>query len=172
MKLFKPAYEKDPRWQRDDYFAHHPEQCRIYHCVVALRELVKELNAEVVARLGVVDVMPGAPRFPQSIPSLKGELRFKVVEIGKEFAAAQMLLAAGEASEEFKLAEKEYAPLLEAVAKLEAKEEAERVEKQRAEAGLAAACEAAKERALANLESDREVVAARERLERSAIAAS
>lgn len=161
MKLFgRPAFEKNPRWQRDQWFAANPEKCRIYHCVVALRELVKELNAEVVARLGVVDVMPGAPRFP----SLKGELRFKVVEIGKEFAAAQMLLAVGEASEEFKLAEKEYAPLLEAAAKLEAKEEMARVARQKAEAGLFQAREAARGRVTAAIEDDPAVAEAKREL--------
>jgi hypothetical protein len=35
MKLFAPKYESDPRWQRDDYRARHPEEAAIYFGVCA-----------------------------------------------------------------------------------------------------------------------------------------
>jgi phage terminase Nu1 subunit (DNA packaging protein) len=54
--------------------------------------------------------------------------------------------------------------MLKAVAELDAKEEAERIARQRAEANLSLAREAAKARALENVDNDAAVISARERL--------
>jgi hypothetical protein len=54
--------------------------------------------------------------------------------------------------------------MLKAVAELDAKEEAERILRQRAEANLSLAREAAKARALENVDNDAAVISARERL--------
>jgi hypothetical protein len=62
------------------------------------------------------------------------------------------------------MAEKEYAPLLEAAAKLEAKEEMARVARQKAEAGLFQAREAARGRVTAAIEDDPAVAEAKREL--------
>ena len=69
-----------------------------------------------------------------------------------------------ENSEEFKLAEREFAPLIQAAAELDAKEEATRLQVQRNEGALRDAREAAQQRALENIETDPAVVQAKREL--------
>jgi len=167
---FNPKpWEKDPVWQRDNYSALHEEAAGVWKNVQALRAILANVRKDAVVKLGRMGAGPGNV---DTLQNRIAEVRFRAARDGQELAAVESLLRAALDSEEFKMAEREYAPLVKAAEAQLAREEAERLAKQRAEAALAAAREAAKERALANLESDREVVAARERLERSAIAAS
>jgi hypothetical protein len=67
-------------------------------------------------------------------------------------------------NDEYRETAKQIEPMLKAVAELDAKEEAERIARQRAEANLSLAREAAKARALENVDNDAAVISARERL--------
>lgn len=107
MKLFRPKYESDPRWQRDQWRALNPEAAQIYRSVIAIRSIISQVTEEAVAGLG--KVTPGS----DSLANLKGEVRFRLNEVGKDLAAAKVLLEAGENSPQFKRAEKEFRPLLE-----------------------------------------------------------
>lgn len=69
-----------------------------------------------------------------------------------------------ENSEEFKLAERDYAPLIQAAAELDAKEEATRLKVQRNEGALRDALEDAKKRAEAGIDDDPAVVQAKREL--------
>jgi hypothetical protein len=169
MKLFRPKFESDPRWKRDNWRALNGDKARIYHSVLALRELVDELKGEVLARIGKLDCMPGTT---PNMANLKAEVRFKVVEIGKALAAAKTLLEVGEASEEFKTAEKEYVPLLRQAEEAEAREEAARIDRQMKEGALQQARADAEKRALENAASDPAVLQAARSLAQAEAAAS
>jgi LEA14-like dessication related protein len=152
---------EEQRWLRDNWRHHNPDKVRVYHATLALRQLVEELKAESLERLGKLECPPSTPA---TIANLKAEVRFKVVEIGKEFAAAKILLEAAEVSDAFVAAVAEYEPLLKRVSELEAAEENARLDRQRREASLRDAREAAQKRALENIESDPAVLAAKEAL--------
>jgi hypothetical protein len=67
-------------------------------------------------------------------------------------------------TDEYRETAKQVEPLLKAVAELDTQEENERIARQRAEAELSLAREAAKARALENVDNDAAVISARERL--------
>jgi hypothetical protein len=161
MKLFRPKFESDPRWQRDNWRALNQEAAATWTAVPALRATIADLTREALKRLGAINTPPGTP---PTIENLKSEVRFKVAAVGTELAAAQMLLDTATASEQFKRAEKEFAPLVRQADERDAAEEKARLEKQRAEAALVRAREAATARALENVESDPDIVQAKREL--------
>jgi hypothetical protein len=59
MKLFTPKFERDPRWQRDDWRSHHLEEAQVYLGVLALRDMIAEVTKEAVSRLAIVQGTPG-----------------------------------------------------------------------------------------------------------------
>jgi hypothetical protein len=77
-----------------------------------------------------------------------------------KLSAARTLLAVAEASEQFKLAEKEFAPLLRQAEEAEAREEAARIDRQMKEGALRQARADAEKRALENAASDPAVLQA------------
>jgi hypothetical protein len=102
-----------------------------------------------VAGLGKVQFTSGC----DSIENLKSEVRFRLHPIGKDLAAAKILLEAGENSPQFKLALAEYEPLLAAATARDELEEELRQDRQRAEAQLLQARETTWRRALERAES-------------------
>jgi hypothetical protein len=138
MKLFRPKFEQDPRWQRDNWAALHRKESQTYKAVLALRSLIGQLAKEAVARLAIITTPPGTA---DTVENLASEIRFKIFEAGKELASARILLEASETSPEFLLAEKEFAPLLKAAAARDEFEEQVRLDRQRKEAELVQARE-------------------------------
>jgi hypothetical protein len=126
MKLFAPKYESDPRWRRDQWAARNGEAARIYKCVVALRAMIDDVTKDAVSRLATISC---AHPTADTIANLASEVRFKIVEIGKELAATKILLAAAENDPRFALAEKEFKPLLEAAAERDASDEKVRIDR-------------------------------------------
>jgi hypothetical protein len=156
MKLFTPKFERDPRWQRDDWRSHHLEEAQVYLGVLALRDMIAEVTKEAVSRLAIVQGTPG----DDSITGLKKEVRFKLVSIGAELAACETLLRAAENDPRFALAEREFQPLLAASAERDASEERVRISRQEAEAALTQARESALKRAIEEAESHPSIVKA------------
>ena len=151
MQLFKPKFQQDPRWKRDNYRGQHPEEAAIYLGVLALRDMIAEVTREAVSGLGKVRCTPGNDN---SIANLKTEVRFKLTAIASELAACETLLRAAENDPRFALAEKEFKPLLEASAARDAAEEKVRLDRQLAEAQLNQARESSWRAALEKAESD------------------
>jgi hypothetical protein len=141
----------DPRWQRDQWTARNGEAARVFKCVLALRDMIDDVTKDAVSRLGTLERAPGSA---DTIANRRGELRFKMVPLGQELAAAKILLEAGENSPQFKLAEAEYAPLLKSAAERDASEGKLRQDRQRAELALVQAQESAKAAALKAAETD------------------
>jgi hypothetical protein len=170
MKLFKPAWEKDVRWQLSNWRALNPEKSRHYVSVQALRKMQAEIGREAVKRLTAIP--PGPGQDPHNVDAMCGEIIDNVrrFDLGKDLAAIGELIRLAE-NDEYRAIAKEIEPLIESARKFDQAEEKARLDRQRAEGALHAAREAAQRRALENVESDSEVVAARERLERSSIAA-
>jgi hypothetical protein len=167
VKLMAPlpvATTLDPRWQRDNWRALHSKEAQIYLGVVALRSIIGKLEAEAVGRLAMVTTTLGNP---DTIENLASEIRFKIFEAGKELASARILLEASEASPEFLLAEKEFAPLLTAAAERDKADEKLRLDRQEAEAALAIAREATWRTALERAEEDPAILKATRELEQA-----
>jgi len=160
MKLFRPAYESDPTWQKQQWEAKHPEATGVWKNVLALREMVAAVRADAVKKLGNISPSSG----PDNLVNRIAELKFKAVAVGQELAVCEALLDAGEAGPEFELADKQYAPLVKAAEEKLAREEKARQDRQRKEAALRDAREEAKRRALESFESDPAVVAAKQEL--------
>jgi hypothetical protein len=57
--LFRPKFQQDPRWKRDDYRSCHPEEAAIFLGVCALRSMISEVTAQAVSALGKVQCTPG-----------------------------------------------------------------------------------------------------------------
>jgi phage terminase Nu1 subunit (DNA packaging protein) len=91
----------------------------------------------------------------KKLRSLRGSNPYQFTSLHRQFPLGIM---------QYRETAKEIEPLLKAVAELDAKEEAERSARQRAETDLSLAREAAKARALENVDNDAAVISARERL--------
>jgi hypothetical protein len=155
---FNPKpWEKDPIWRRDNWQALNEKAVSVWKNVNALRSSIAAIRADAVKKMGNICPMNG----PDNVANRIAELKFKAVQIGQDLAACESLLRAAEESVEFKLAEREYKPLMEAAEAKLAREEAERIAKQEAAAKLEIARVAARERALASVETDSEVMAAK-----------
>jgi hypothetical protein len=163
MKLFKPAFERDPRWILSTWRNQHEEQSRHYTAVQCLKQMRARIGQEALEQLKRVPIPCGID--PYDISAVSGEIvdRIRRFHLGSELPAIDSLIRLAE-NDEYRQTAKQLEPLLKAVAELDAKEEKERLEKQRAESALAIARESARERALAGIETDSEVTAARERL--------
>jgi hypothetical protein len=163
MKLFKPAYERDPRWQLSNWRALHQDRSRHYVAVQALREMRDRIGEEAVAQLKAI--LPGPARDAYNVDHMCGEIidRIRRFDLGKDLAAIGELIRLSE-NAEYRETAKQIEPPLKAVAELDAKVEAERIARQRAEADLSLAREAAKARALENVDNDAAVISAQERL--------
>ena len=163
MKLFKPAFEKDPRWQLSNWRALNQKKAAHYVSVKALHKMRDEVGAAALTQL--IAVQPGPGGDNSSISHMAGEIshRIRAFGLGNDVMAVTALLSIAE-NDEYRQIAKEIEPLLKAAAERDAKEENERLEKQRAESALAIAREAAKARALESVETDHEVVAAKSRL--------
>jgi hypothetical protein len=164
MKLFgRPAFEKDPRWQLANWRSLNPERSSHYVAVEALKKMRDEVGKAALAELIKVQPGPGGDAF--NIDHMAGEIRWRIksFNLGADVMAITALLGIVE-TDDYREAAKQIEPLLKAVAELDAKEEAERIARQRAEANLSLAREAAKARALENVDNDAAVISARERL--------
>jgi hypothetical protein len=170
MRLFKPAYKRDPRWILSNYRGLNPQKSAHYVAVKALHKMRDEVGQAALRAL--INVQRGPDGDPNNIAHMAGEIawRIKSFGLGADVMAITALLSIAE-NDDYRSIAAEIEPLIKAVEALDAKEEAERLKKQRALADLEIARQAAKERALANIENDREVISARERLEQNAIAA-
>ncbi|SRR6266496_1070627 len=166
-KLFRPKYESDPRWLRDDYRAKNEGRVILFHQTLGLRTLIQDLRREAISALSVWRCSEDL-----SNPSaVVGQVRFHVVELGKQLSAATALLELAENSEDFQIAVREYAPILQLVAERDASEEKARLDRQRREADVLQAREAAHKRAMDTLESDPAVVQAKRKLAEAEAAA-
>jgi hypothetical protein len=151
MKLFRPRFQQDPRWIRDNWAALHRKESQTYKATLALRSIIGRLGEEAVARPAMVTTALGNP---DTTENLATEVRFKVGEIGKELASAKILLEVSEASPEFKLAKAEYEPLLTAAAERDKADDRLHLNRQQAEAALAQARESTWRDALEKAEED------------------
>ena len=151
MQLFRPKFEQDPRWQRDNWTALHQKEAQTYKATLALPLVIAELEKEAVATLGRITIPPGCV---DTIQNLVPEVRQKVFEAGKELASAKILLAVASSSPEFKFAEKEFAPLLNAAAERDKADERLRVKREQAAAALTIAREKTWKQALERAEED------------------
>src|SRR4029077_5152449 len=167
MKIF-PKAAHDPRKELQGYRHFHPERVNVYVNTIALRELVAGGEKRVLFTLGIST--PGDFTWQNSVAPLIAMGRSNVFDPTTGQMGLSMLaglktaLHVAENSAEFKAAVAEYEPLLKRAADLEAEEEKARLDRQRAEADLLQTREAARKRALENVESDPEVVALREKL--------
>jgi hypothetical protein len=163
MKLFKPAFERDPHWQLNQWRSKNEARAKHYVAVAVLKKMRDEVGKAALVEL--IRVQPGVGGDPFSIDHMAGEIRWRIKSfgLGNDVMAITALLGIAE-NDDFRQTEKELAPLLKAVAEADTKAERERLARQRAEADLVVAREAAKARALENVDNDAEVISARERL--------
>jgi hypothetical protein len=163
VRLFKPAYEREPRWILANWRSLNPQKAAHYVAVKALHKMRDEVGQAALAAL--INVQPGPGGDSNNIAQLAGEIawRIKSFGLGADVTSVTALLSIAE-NDEYRAIAAELEPLLKAVEVLDKKEEAERLQKQRAAADLEIARQAAKERALSAIENDSEVVSARERL--------
>src|ERR1700731_2628673 len=157
MNPTKP--ENDPRHPLDHVPA---EQRQLHTNILALRENVKKLTIDLACRVHTAYIDRNSFNASSMSPQMTAIQRS---DFATEFATAEAMLRTLENSAEFKAADAIVAPLLLAVAQLEAWEEQERQERARHEAELQSAKEAAKERALAGIENDSVVMAAKKKLQ-------
>jgi hypothetical protein len=157
MKLFRPRFQQDPRWIRDNWAALHRKESQTYKATLALRSIIGRLGEEAVGRLAMVTTSLGNP---DSTENLASEVRFKVFEIGKELASARILLEAAEASPEFKVAQQQFAPLLARAAEQDEADEKVRISRQEAEAALVQTREATRRAALEKAEESPDILKA------------
>jgi hypothetical protein len=157
MKLFRPRFEQDPRWQRDNWAALPRKESQTYKAGLALRAIIADLAKEAVGRLAIITTPPGTA---DTIANLGSEVRRKVFEAGKELASAKILLEAIEVSAEFKFAEQEFAPLLLAAAERDKADDRLRESRQQAEAALSQARESAWRLALEKAEESPDILKA------------
>jgi DNA-binding helix-hairpin-helix protein with protein kinase domain len=163
MKLFRPAFEKDPRWQLSNWRALNPERSRHYVAVAALKKMWDEVGKAALAELIKLQPGPGGDAF--NIDHMAGEIRWRIksFNLGAEVKAVTALLSIAE-NDEYRAIAKEIEPLIESARALDQAEEKARIDRQRKEASLRDAREAAKQRALESFESDPAVVAAKQEL--------
>jgi hypothetical protein len=163
MKFFKPAFEKDPRWQLSNWRALNAKKAAHYTTVKAVHKMRDEVGQAALAAL--INVQPGPGGQPYDVAHMAGEIawRIKSFGLGNDVMAITALLSIAE-NDEYRAIAKEIEPLIAAARALDEKEEAERLAKQKAAAALEIARVAARERALASVETDSEVMAAKAEL--------
>ncbi len=161
IPFVKPKWQT-PQWEAQNWAALNPEAARVWKNVQALHAMREEVAADAVRKLGIVGVTMGQA---DSITNQITELRSKMVPIGAEISAVEVLLRAAAASPQFKKAESEWAPMVAAAKAADECEEKLRLDRQVAEGALSQARAEAEKRATANVDRDPLVIAANKKLE-------
>jgi hypothetical protein len=154
--------ETDPR----EALANVPTDTRLlYINALALRSIISELEKNFIMQAATL-LSGGNNVF--NVESAKGPMLMLChQDASSELAGAKAMLSVLEGSDELKRACAIMEPVLEAVAKVEAEEEKLLRERLQNKAALHEAEEAAKKRALANVEKDPAVLAAKQKLQES-----
>jgi hypothetical protein len=163
MKLFKPAFERDPRWILSTWRNQHEEQSRHYTAVQCLKQMRARIGQEALQQLKTVPIPQGID--PHDVTAVSGELvdRIRRFHLGSELPAIDSLIRLAE-TDEYRAIAAEIEPLLSAAAALDAKEEAARLARQQKEGALQQAREEAKQRALKRADLDPAVLHAEKEL--------